>query len=54
MNTISSYSDYHESSQLFYGLLMNAMGTRMDAILLGKNKDRSVFCWNAIEQEVRR
>lgn len=33
---------------------MNAMGTRMDAILLGKDKNRSILCWNAIEQEVRR
>ncbi|MCE2616047.1 MAG: FAD:protein FMN transferase [Phocaeicola sp.] len=54
MNTIFSYSDYHESSQLFYGLLMNVMGTRLDAILLGKDKNKSIICWNSIEQEIIR
>ncbi|WP_314969124.1 FAD:protein FMN transferase [Phocaeicola abscessus] len=51
MNTTNSYIDYHESSLLFHGLLTNIMWTRLEALLLGKSKEASATCWNAIVDE---
>lgn len=54
MNTSNSYSEFYESSKLFHGSLMYAMGTRLDAVIVGPEKDLSMICWEMITKEIAR
>ncbi|WP_029902546.1 FAD:protein FMN transferase [Prevotella sp. 10(H)] len=54
MNTTSSHFDFYESSNLFHGSMMHAMGTRLDVIIVGPDKNASLICWEKIEKEVLR
>lgn len=51
---MGAYSNYYPDSKLFHGSLMNIMGTRFDALLLGANQDESLLIWNEIQKEIIR
>jgi thiamine biosynthesis lipoprotein len=48
------YSNYYESSKLMHGSIMNIMGTRLDALLIGAERAESMLIWSEIEAEVKR
>ncbi|MDU1892413.1 MAG: FAD:protein FMN transferase [Dysgonomonas sp.] len=54
MDTSNSFSEFYESSNLFHGSLMHAMGTRLDVIIVGPDKNISMICWEKIENEICR
>lgn len=54
MDTSNSYFNFYESSNLFHGSLMHAMGTRLDVIIVGADKNISMMCWERIMDEVFR
>lgn len=54
MDTSNSYSEFYESSNLFHGSLMHAMGTRLDVIIVEPDKNTSMICWERIEEEISR
>lgn len=45
---------YFEASLMFYGSLLNIMGTRFDIIIIGKSKGESEAVWYEIESELKR
>lgn len=49
----TSYSNFYESSSLFHGSMMHAMGTRLDVLIVGPTKDISSACWEDIENEIK-
>jgi thiamine biosynthesis lipoprotein len=53
-NNMGSYFNYYESSKLFQGSLMQVMGTRLDAVLLGQSKEHSEEVWLRMISEVDR
>lgn len=51
---MGSYSNYYEFSMLLHGSLMNIMGTRLDALLIGAEQTESLQIWSELEKEVKR
>jgi len=51
---MGSYSNYYESSKMLHGSLLNLMGTRLDALLIGAEQAQSIQIWSIIEEEVKR
>jgi thiamine biosynthesis lipoprotein len=54
MEKLSAHVDFHESSGLFHASLTQAMGTRLDAIIVDADKNKSVRCWEQIRNEIFR
>ena len=51
---IGDYSNYYESSNLLHGSLMQIMGTRLDALILGAGPTLANKVWEEVKDELGR
>ena len=51
---IGDYSNYYESSNLLHGSLMQIMGTRLDALILGAGPTLASKVWEEVKDELVR
>lgn len=51
---IGNYLNYYESSNLLHGSLMQIMGTRLDALILGAGPTLANKVWEEVKDELVR
>lgn len=51
---VEAYTNYYDSSKLLHGSRTPVMGTCLDALLIGKDKEEALKIWKEIETEVIR